>query len=131
MFTRQAGISFICVLGLFAGLANAQFGRINLAGKWQLNSSKSEAPSGTKSMNLVIEQNGASMHIVRTSNGSDGKQTVLDFSCTTDAKDCDAMGTKVSLWYDGVTLMELDITPALITKYDMRPAPDGKSMRVT
>ena len=77
---RQGGISFICVLGLFAALANAQQSKPNLSGKWQLNSSKSEVHSGkTSAISLIIEQSGASIHVVRTSNTSDGKQTVRDF----------------------------------------------------
>ena len=55
----------------------------------------------------------------------------MDFTCTTDAKDCDANEMKISLWYDGATLMELDMAKGMITKYNMTPAPDGKSMRIT
>ena len=129
---RQAGISFICVLGLFAALANAQQSKPNLSGKWQLNSSKSEVHSGkTSTINLIVEQNGASIHVVRTSNASDGKQTVTDFNCTTDGKDCDAKGTKVSLWYDGASLVEMDITAGVVTKNNMTLAPDGKSISIT
>src|SRR5258708_7901197 len=105
---RQVEIFFIFVFGPVSTLAPAHQSKPNLSGKWQLNSSKSEVHSGkTSTINLIIEQNGASIHVVRTSNASDGKQTITDFNCTTDGKDCDAKGTKVSLWYDGASLVEM------------------------
>jgi hypothetical protein len=129
---QQAGISFICVLPLFAALADAQQNKPNLSGKWQLNSSKSELHTGKSSgINLIIEQSGASIHVVRTTNTSDGKQAVMDFHCTTNGKDCDTKGTKVSLWYDGTSLVEMDITAEVIIKNNMTLAPDGKSISIT
>lgn len=126
---RHTGISCACLIGLFAFAAAAQNSKPNFSGNWQMNSSKSELHSGkTSSVALKIEQKGSSIHVIRTAKSSDGKETVTEFNCTTDGKDCDAKGTKVSLWYDGQDLVELDVANDAVTRTRMSLAPDGKSI---
>ena len=126
---RHTGASCACFIGLFAIAAIAQDSKPNFSGNWQLNSGKSELHSGkTASETLKIEQKGASIHVVRTTKASDGKETVTEFNCTTDGKDCDAKGAKVSLWYDGKDLVEMDIGSEVVTRTRMSLAPDGKSI---
>jgi hypothetical protein len=81
----------------------------------------------TSIVKLTIEQNNAKIHVIRNVKTSDGKETVTEFNCTTDGKDCDAKGEKVSLWYDGQDLVELDAGDA-VTRTRMTLAPDGKSI---
>jgi len=126
---RHTVASCACLIGFLALTAAAQNSKPNFSGNWQLNSGKSELHSGkTASEKLTIEQKGSSIHVVRTAKASDGKETVTEFNCTTDGKDCDAKGTKVSLWYDGQDLVEMDIGSDVVTKTRMSLAPDGKSM---
>jgi hypothetical protein len=126
---RHTGASCACFIGILALTAAAQDSKPNFTGSWQLNSGKSELHSGkTSSEKLTIVQKGASIHMVRAAKTSDGKEIVTEFNCTTDGKDCDAKGTKVSLWYDGRDLVEMDIGTDVVTKMRMSLAPDGKSI---
>src|ERR1700689_885052 len=101
---RFSGISFICMCGLLA-TARGQQSKPNFSGKWQMNGEKSQIHSGkATALTLAIEQKGASIHVVRTAKSADGKDSVVEFTCTTDGKDCEAGGVKVSLWYDGLSL---------------------------
>jgi|SRR5580693_7571701 hypothetical protein len=111
---RFIGISFICICGLLA-TASGQQSKPNFSGKWQTNGEKSQIHSGkAAALTLSIEQKGASIHVVRTAKSSDGKDSVVEFTCTTDGKDCDAGSTKVSLWYDGMSLVEMDVSDAQV-----------------
>ena len=113
---RHTVTSCACFIGLFAFNAAAQNTKPNFSGNWQLNSGKSELHSGkTTGEKLTIEQKGASIHVVRTATTSDGKQIVTEFNCTTNGKDCDVKGTKISLWYDGQDLIEMDIGTEVVT----------------
>jgi len=126
---RHSVASCACFVGLFAFTAAAQNTKPNFSGNWQLNSGKSELHSGkTTGEKLTIQQKGASIHVVRTATTSDGKQIVTEFNCTTDGKDCDAKGTKISLWYDGQDLIEMDIGSDVVTKTRMSLSSDGKSI---
>jgi hypothetical protein len=104
---RLVGISVVFLSCLLA-TASGQQGKPDFSGKWQT------ADSSGKAVTLAIEQKAGAIHVVRTS-GSDGKQSVFEFNCTTDGKDCDAAGTKVSLWYDGTSLVEMDISEAAVS----------------
>ncbi|HVW83175.1 MAG TPA: hypothetical protein VHB50_00765 [Bryobacteraceae bacterium] len=115
-------------MGLFAATAGAQDNRPNFSGSWQLNSAKSEVHSGKPAaIKLTIEQKGSTIHVVRTLKATDGKETSIEFNCTTDGKDCDAKGAKVSLWYDGSSLVEMDIGET-VTKSKMTLSGDGKTL---
>lgn len=126
---RHTGASCVCFVGILAFTAAAQDSKPNFSGNWQLNSGKSELHSGkTSSETLKIEQKGSSIHVIRTAKASDGKETITEFNCTTDGKDCDAKGIKVSLWYDGKDLVEMEVGSEVVTKTRMSLAPDGKSI---
>jgi len=127
----HATVPFICFLGLFAALSNAQQNKPNLSGKWQLNTGKSELHSGIPyAVNLAIDQKGSAIHVVRTARTSAGKDTVTEFNCTTDGKDCDVKGAKISLWYDGASLVEMDIAGESVTKSSMTLSDDGKTISI-
>ncbi|HXJ40579.1 MAG TPA: hypothetical protein VNH18_14970 [Bryobacteraceae bacterium] len=125
---RVTGVSLISALWLFTAAANGQQSKPDLSGKWQLNSGKSEQPGKTTIVSLAIEHTGSSIHIVRTTRSADSKETITEFKCTTDGKDCDVKGTKVSLWWDGLSLVEMDIGNETVTKHKMTLSDDGKSL---
>lgn len=104
---RPVGIFVLCFCGLLA-TAGGQQSKPDFSGKWQTN-----ADTG-KSVSLAIEQKAGSIHVVRTER-ADGKESTFEFNCTTDGKDCDIAGTKVSLWYDGASLVEMDVSEAAVS----------------
>lgn len=117
---RPGGIPFICVFGLLAATLCGQQSKPNFSGKWQANTEKSELHSGKASaVNLTIDQKGPSIHLVKTVRSTAGKDSVIDVNCTTDGKDCETKGIKVSLWYDGPCLVEMDVSDDLVTKTSM------------
>jgi hypothetical protein len=129
---RHAGISFICIFGLLAGAASGQQSRPDFSGKWQLNAEKSKLHSGKAScVNVTIEQKGASIHVVKTLKDGNGKESVEEFTCTTDGKDCNAKSAKVSLWYDGGSLVELDVADGLVSKSSMTIGDGAKTISIT
>jgi hypothetical protein len=129
---RHSGISFVClVAGLCSVPVIAQEARPNLSGKWQFNAGKSELHSGkTNAVSLVIENKGPSIHVTKTVTAS-GKDSVIEFNCSTDGQDCNAKGAKVSLWFDGASLVEMDVAGDAITKSSMKLAAGGKTITLT
>jgi hypothetical protein len=129
---RYAGISFICIFVLLAATATGQQTKPNFSGKWQANAEKSQLHSGKAfAVNLTIEQKDASIHVVKTMKAGNGKESTMEFTCTTDGKDCDAKGVKVSLWYDGTTLVEMDIGNDLVAKTSMTLGENAKTISAT
>lgn len=129
---RCAEISFICFFGLFAAPAAGQQSKPNFSGKWQSNGEKSQFHSGKASdVNISIEQKDASIHVVKTMKAGNGKESIIEFTCTTDGKDCNAKGVKVSLWYDGTSLVEMDIGDDLVIKTSMTLGENAKTISAT
>lgn len=114
------GIPFICTFSLLAAALNGQQSKPDFSGKWQANSEKSELHSGKASaVSLVIEQKNPSIHVLKTIRAANGKESIIDITCTTDGKDCDAKGVKVSLWFDGASLVEMDVSDDTVVKTSM------------
>jgi len=104
-------------------LSAADDAKPNLSGNWHL-----KEPTKTASaMTMVIEQKGASVHITKTLTSADGKEQKLEFQCATDGKECEAKGAKISLWFDGSALVEMDAGEA-ISKVTMKM--DGDLLKV-
>ena len=93
----------LCTVPLFCLVAAAQDGKPNLSGNWQLK----EPTKTATAMKLVIEHKGNSVHVVKTVTGADGKELKSEFQCATDGKECQAAGSKVSLYFDGQSLVEM------------------------
>jgi hypothetical protein len=128
---RFRGIPFIFIFGLVAAMSSGQQSKPNFSGKWQISAEKSELHSGKAStVNLTIDQKGPSIHFLKTMKAANGKESVIDVTCTTDGKDCDARGVKISLWYDGASLVEMDVSDDLVTKSSMTLGEDGKTIKV-
>jgi hypothetical protein len=104
-------------------IAAAQDSKPNLSGNWQL---KQPAKTAT-AMTVVIEQKGSAIHLVKSVTGADGKEAKLEFKCTTDGKECEASGSKISLWFDGASLVEMDAGEA-VSKIVMKL--DGGTLKV-
>jgi hypothetical protein len=111
----------LVLLGCLA--AAAQDSKPNFSGSWQL-----KEPSKTATaMTMVIDQNGNSIHVVKKVTGADGKESKLEFNCKTDGKECEAAGAKISLWFDGQALVEMDAGDA-VSKITMKL--DGGALKV-
>jgi hypothetical protein len=127
---RYLSTASVCFLCLSFTLAKGQQDHPNLSGKWQTNASRSTLRSGKPAVaRLTIEQKAASIHLVFTMN-DEGKESVVEFTCSTDGKDCDVQGEKISLWYSGPSLVEMDIGKETTTKSTMKIDEDGKSMTI-
>jgi hypothetical protein len=99
LFSRVLSVAALACLA-----AAAQDAKPNLSGNWRL-----KEPAKTASaMTLVIEHKGTSVHIVKSVTGADGKEQKLEFQCNTDGKECEAGKEKISLYFDGPTLVEMD-----------------------
>jgi hypothetical protein len=118
---RYTGLLSLCIFGLLAATATGQqSSKPNFSGHWRPNTDKCQLHSGKASVvNLLIEQKDASIHVVKSMKASDGKESTVEFSCTTDGKDCTSKGVKVSLWYDGTSLVEMEIGDDLVMKTSM------------
>jgi hypothetical protein len=120
-------ISSVCLLAALP--VGAQTVHPNLSGTWKLNAAKSELnASGITDLTLQIEQKGVAIHIVKTVTTADGKQTKTELRCTTDGKSCDAGDSKVSLWFDGAALVEMESGADALLKSSMKLRPGAKSM---
>ncbi|MES1257059.1 MAG: hypothetical protein ABUS51_01465 [Acidobacteriota bacterium] len=129
---RRTGIFVTCVFGLLAVAATAQQSKPNFSGKWQLNAEKSQIHAGkTSAVTLGIEQKDASIHVVKTMKAADGKESVTEFTCTTDGKDCTAKGVRISLWYDGASLVEMDVSDDVVAKTSMTLGDGAKTLSLT
>jgi hypothetical protein len=99
----------LSIIPLACLIAAAQDGKPNLSGNWHLK----EPTKSATAMTLVIEHKGSSVHIIKTVTGADGKELKSEFQCTTDGKECEAAGTKVSLYFDGAALVQMDAGEAV------------------
>jgi hypothetical protein len=90
---------------LLAGsaLADDDSGRARLMGRWQ----QSDENAETKST-WALESLGGAIHVT----SSNGTQTVEEFKCNTVGKECAGKDagrpSKVSLWFNGPKLVELE-----------------------
>ena len=98
-----------CIVPLACLVAAAQDAKPNLSGNWQLK----EPTKTATAMKMVIEHKGNSVHIIKTVTGADGKELKTEFQCTTDGKECEAAGSRISLYFDGQSLVEMDAGEAV------------------
>jgi hypothetical protein len=128
---RDPCFSTICVLVLSVFPSTAQLPKPNLSGIWKLDVAKSEIHSPDNAEETMeIEQKESKIHVTIASKRSDGKETRLEFHCNMDGKDCDAGESKISLWFNGSSLVLMDVGADVVTKSSMKLGPDGKTMSV-
>ncbi len=128
---RHSNSWMFIAVAVLATSAVGQDAKPNLSGKWQLNSAKSQFKSSkVAAMNWTIEQKGSAIHVVKVTKAADGTEKTTQFNCTTDGKECPVDGTKVSLYYAGTALIEMQVSADVISKTTMKLASDGKSVSV-
>jgi hypothetical protein len=121
LFSRILIVAF-----LGGAIVAAQDAKPNLSGNWHL---KEPAKTAT-AMTLVIEQKGSAIHVAKTVTSADGKEHKLEYSCTTDGKECQAAGAKISLYFDGASLVEMDAGD-VVSKVVMKLDGDALKIEVT
>ena len=125
---RYSNPRVVIVLAAFAIGACGQDTKPNLSGKWQLNAAKSQTK--LTAMSWTIEQKGSAIHLVSVTKAADGNEKTTEFRCTTDGKECLVDGIKISLYYAGATLVEMQVSADVVSKTTMKLASDGKSVSV-
>lgn len=100
------------IIGIFAGmvffaaiaLPQDREQRTKLIGAWELQT----PANGDGTRGWSFDAKGDTIHVVHTLGG----HTVADFECNTLGKECEVKGaghkTKVTLWYSGSKLVELE-----------------------
>ncbi len=128
---RYVVLSAACFLALGVAPVWGDGGKPDISGTWRLDPAKSETHApGTAGMTMSIEQKGNAFHFAKTFQTADGKEAKTEFKCSTDGKECDAGGVKISLWYNGPVLVEMDAGADVISKSSMKLSEDKKSMSV-
>ena len=119
-------ISAVALSTLFlAGsiLAADDTARAKLAGKWQ----QSEANGEVKST-WTLKDMGDSIHVVNSS----PTETIEEFDCNTVGKECAVKNgghkSKVSLWFNGAALIELETTGNQVVKRRFIVTGNGDTM---
>ena len=112
------------LLLVLAGIAMAdeQADRDKLIGKWQ-------EQGKDASVVWLLETKGNDLHVAHTLGGKEE-----EFQCNLMGRDCDVKlsghKAKVSMWYNGPMLVELETRGAEIVKRRFRIAADGQTMEV-
>lgn len=122
----MVSMAILCAL-LLAGSAFAddESRRSGLMGKWQQSDGNEEARS-----TWTFEGSGDSIHVAN----ANGTQTVAEFECNTLGKECairDAgRSSKVSMWFNGAKLVELETRGNQVVKRRFSIAGTGDTMDV-
>ena len=97
--------------------------REKLAGKWQ----QSEGNGSSKST-WTLENTGDSIHVIN----SNPTETIEEFDCNTLGKECAVKNahhkSKVSLWFNGAALVELETTGNQVVKRRFTVTGNGDTM---
>lgn len=131
MFSRSLALA---LLSLVTSYSRAD--QPNFSGKWTLDPSKSQDTNGV-GIDLTIQQAAGKITYQRIVRERDGKKTKASFTCQPVGTWCefDENGhkAKVSLWYDGSTLMmakEGGPSKDASTERRLELSPDGKTLTV-
>jgi hypothetical protein len=110
--TVLAGIGALLVFS-----AKAQTEKPNFTGSWQMSPAQTAVSNGGAFLLwMKVEQKGADIHVSRGWKGADGNEVVTDVRCKTNGDDCDVNGAKVSFYYSGNVLTELEVAGDTIVK---------------
>ena len=106
-----------------SAFADDDSSRAKLMGRWEQSGGNEETKS-----TWDLEGVGSSIHVTN----SKGKQTVVEFECNTVGKECaveDAgRRSKVSMWFNGPKLVELETRGTEIVKRRFSITGDGDTM---
>jgi hypothetical protein len=102
---KFACIAFCSLLVAPAVLAQDS-DRPNLAGKWQIDPARSEGANGA-TLNIQTKDDDSLHYLLESHNGE-----TAEFQCTTDGTECamtdGGRKAKVSLWYNGASLVMME-----------------------
>ena len=108
----------------FAAWADDQADRAKLVGAWD------SQDGAARRAAWAFEFKGDSLHVTYSEAG----QVVTDFECNTKGRECDAKvgggKAKVSLWFNGPKLVELETKGQEIVKYRFGVAGQGEQMEI-
>jgi hypothetical protein len=114
-------------------LMSAENVKPNFTGAWRMDSVKSQVLDG-RVVTLTIQDDSTKLDLVSTAQGKDAKEVTSKFACTTE-KECEfdqgGYKAKVSLWYDGATLVILKTDGPkedAVTKWKLHLTPDGNTL---
>ncbi len=100
---------FVCILfcGLMVTAAFAQdAAKPNLGGKWKIDPARSDGLEGV-TLSIQMKDDDTVHYLLQNQNG-----VTSEFDCATDGRTCDMMDSghkaKVSLWYNGGTLVMME-----------------------
>lgn len=121
MLSKILAIGMLVLAG--SVFADDDSSRASLAGTWQQTEGSKDAISV-----WVLKDLGSTMHVT----GSNGTQTVVEFECNTAGKDCEGKESghkaKVSLWFNGPRLVELETRGSQTVKRRFAVTGDGDKM---
>ena len=119
---RVSIVTLSALLLAGSALADDDSGRARLMGRWQ-----SDENGQTKST-WDMESLGEAIHVT----SSNGTQTVEEFKCNTVGKECAGKDagrpSKVSVWFNGPKLVELETRGAQVVKRRFSISGDGDTM---
>jgi hypothetical protein len=120
---KVAVICGVCLVLTGMALGADEATREKLSGQWQ-------QTDGVDKATLTIKDSGDSIHV--TSAGE--PQAAEDFECNTAGKECAVKvaghKSKVSMWFNGQTLVELQTTGSDVVKRQFKVTGDGDTMEM-
>jgi hypothetical protein len=119
-------IALSTLLLVSTAFADDDSSRAKLMGKWQQSDGNGEA----KSTWALEEVTADSIHVTNSS----GAQTVAEFECNTLGKECAVKDagrkSKVSMWFNGPKLVELETKGSQVVKRRFSITGDGDAMEL-
>lgn len=120
---RVSIVTLSALLLAGSALADDESGRARLMGRWQQTDENGETKS-----TWALESLGGAIHVA----SSNGTQTVADFKCNTVGKECAGKDagrpSKVSMWFNGPKLVELETRGNQVVKRRFSITNDGDTM---
>lgn len=121
----------LCVTAFLLGAALAQ-DRPDLNGTWQMDAAHSPTADRYKSQTLSINQKPDSIQIVNDAVEANGKEARQDLQCATDGRDCKAKDVTMTFWYNGATLVSMEMRHgnSIVIKRRFDVSEDGKTLKM-
>ena len=124
MRVPMIALSTLLLVGIAA--ADDDSSRAKLIGKWQQSDGEGDARSTWALQEVTADS-------IRVTNSS-GAQTVAEFECNTVGKECAVKDggrkSKVSMWFNGPKLVELETKGAQVVKRRFSVTGDGDAMEL-
>ena len=122
MKVSMMALSTLLIMG--AAFADDDSGRAKLMGKWL----QSDGGEDAKSSWTLVDGAADSIHVTN----SNGTQVVAEFECNTVGQECavKAAGrkSKISMWFNGPKLVEMETAGAQVVKRRFSVGGDGETL---